>query len=458
MPAERILAKLRGEPWVIQPDWLSKMIQIAERMNDVEALEARKGAPLEYAYEATVRDGVAILPIEGPIFPKANMMTEMSGATALSLVARDFTAALDNDAISSIVLRINSPGGQSTGIDEMASMIRNADKPVHAHVSGTGASAAYWIASAADSISLSPTSSVGSIGVAYTTRAAQDGEESDIIEFVSSLSPKKRLSPRSEEGEEQIMSLIDGMAEVFISDVATGRNTSSEDVLENFGQGGMVLAQKAVEVGMADHVGTFEELMANLSGQTTSSYGDYQMDIKELKAKHNDVYLAIFQEGVESAEEAHQTVVLQLQTDNAELTTQNESLTEKLSAEQEAAKQNEDRIVALEKKDAIRQAKAVKATADEIVASNINSSNIPKGLHKKVKASINHEEFLSEDGELDIKAFKASVKEEVADWSANLTSASPLGGNLGDGGTEASDDNKDAEVDTNVERLLSHIQ
>ncbi len=77
MPAERILAKLRGEPWVIQPDWLGKMIQIAERMNDTEMLEAKAGPPLESSYHATPRDGNAIIPIEGPIFPKANLMTEV---------------------------------------------------------------------------------------------------------------------------------------------------------------------------------------------------------------------------------------------------------------------------------------------------------------------------------------------------------------------------------------------
>lgn len=449
MPAERILARLRGEPWAIQPEWLAKMIDIAERSN-LESLESKTGTPLEYTYQTTQRGKTAIIPIEGPIFPKANLMTEMSGATALSNVARDFQAAQDNEDIDNVVLQINSPGGNSTGIDEMATLIRSAEKPVHAHVSGVGASAAYWIASAADSISVSPASSVGSIGVAFVSR--KGGDEGETIEFVSSLSPKKRLAPDSEEGQAEVMQLIDGMAEVFISDVAKGRNTSSEDVLKNYGQGGMLIAQKALEIGMVDRVGTFEELMADLSGQPTSSYGEYQMNIEELKAKHPELYQAVFQEGVTSAEETHNKAVEVLTGENAELSQKNADLTDQLAAQEQENQKLGDRVTGLEKNEAIRQEKAVQAQSKGIVKEALANSDLPARVHKRVQ--VDHEPFISEEGVLDVEGFSAAVNETITSWEADLKEDSPISG-LGDGGTEASNDN--VAVDQAVDSLLSHV-
>lgn len=451
MPAERILARLRGEPWAIQPEWLAKMIDIAERSN-IETLDVKTGEPLEHTYHASQRGSSAVIPIEGPIFPKANIMTEMSGATSLDHVARDFQAAQDNEDVDNIVLQINSPGGNSTGVDEMTALIRSAEKPVHAHVSGVGASAAYWIASAANTISVSPASSVGSIGVAYVSKKSAD--EGETIEFVSSLSPKKRLGPDTEEGQAEIMTLIDGMAEVFIDDVATGRNTSSEDVLKNFGQGGMLIAQKALDVGMIDRVGTFEELMADLSGQPTSSHGEYQMNIEELKAKHPDVYQAAVQEGVTSVEKEHLDAVAVLTAENAELSQTNANLTSQLETGAEENQELGSRVADLEKRDAINREQAVKAQSNGIVSEALANSDLPKRVHKRVK--VDHEPFVSEEGELDVKGFTAAVKESVTSWEEDLETESPLSG-LGDGGTEASNDD-DVVVDKAVESLFNHVK
>lgn len=459
MPAQRVLAELRGKPWVIQSEWLAKMIAIAEGTNlqELEALESKQGKSLEYSREMTVRGSVAVIPIEGPIFPKANLMTEHSGATSLSAVALDFQAALDDDSIEKIVLKANSPGGSATDIDEMAALIRGSSKPTFTHISGVGASAMYWLASATDVISISPTSAVGSIGVAFTTRKSSPEEEDSTIEFVSSVSPRKRLNPESDEGEEQIMSLVNSMAEVFVSDVALGRNTSPEDVQQNFGKGGMVIAKDALEVGMVDRIGTFEELMADLSGQSTSFNGDYQMDIKELKAKHPDVYQVVFDAGVTSADESHTVVLATLQEENGNLKAANDTLTQQVEEGAEAAKKNEDRILTLEKNDAIRQQKAVKDQAEGIANTAVAASDIPEQLHKKVKAGMGHGDFLTDDGELDVKAYSAKVSEEVNDWTTSLDiKKSPLNG-FGSGGAEASENNEE-ESDQLVGQLLSHVQ
>ena len=140
-------------PWAIEPDMLDTIRAIALREGEgVEARQAREGRPLTNARTVTMRDGVAVVPITGPIFRYANLFTQISGATSLDVLAKDFASALGNPEVRAIVLEINSPGGQATGISEFAAQVRAAAKPVVAYVDGMAASAAYWIAAAAPQI------------------------------------------------------------------------------------------------------------------------------------------------------------------------------------------------------------------------------------------------------------------------------------------------------------------
>lgn len=455
MPTHRIAEKLFNEPWAIQKEWLQKMVSIADRESDLEALEARLGKPLDYAYEATVRGTTAVIPIDGPIFPKANILSRMSGAVSLDMIAQDFQEAVENDSIESIALTINSPGGYITGIDEMHALIKGSPKPVYAHVSGIGASAAYWLASAATEVSITPTSSVGSIGVVQVHTISEDDERT--IEFVSSVSPRKRLDPETEEGRAEAMDSVNKVAEVFVDNVAKGRDTSPEDVIQNFGQGGMLTGQQAVDAGMADNISTFEELMARLSEQETSSYGEYPMNVDELKAEHPKVYEAIKKEGLTAANTESADQIATLASANETLTAENTQLKEDFTAAGEENKENSKRIQSLEKNETIRQAKATADLADTLANAIIGGSDIPASLHSKVRACVNHEDSM-EEGVFDKKAFSAAVETEVADWTASLEKETPLAG-FGASGAEAQEDSENEKVtDKACDSLMSHLK
>lgn len=257
-----------AQPWAIQPDMLATIAAIARRENEsVDALEGRLGRPLQNARKVTTRDRVAVIPVTGPVFRYANLFTEISGATSLEVLSRDFVTAAEDPAIKHIVLNIDSPGGQANGIAEFAQMVRESEKPVTAYVDGTAASAAYWIAAAASRIVMSKTAMVGSIGaVVSISTTKSDGA----VEIVSNQSPKKRPDVTTEAGRSQVQTLIDALAQVFIEDVAQYRSVSVEDVVARFGGGDVFLATEAVARGMADEVGTFEGLIAGLSGATAN--------------------------------------------------------------------------------------------------------------------------------------------------------------------------------------------
>jgi capsid assembly protease len=260
-----------GRPWLIQQESLETILQVAERMGDPEAVSMRLGRPLDNTRTVQMRDGVAVIPITGPVFRYANLFTEVSGATATGIIARDFQAAVENPYVRGIVLEINSPGGEATGINELAEAIYQArgSKPIVAYVEGAGASAAYWLASAAGEIVMDPTALVGSIGVvmSYTdTRERDEKSGAKRVEIVSSQSPDKRSDPSTEAGRAKVQTIVDAMAEVFVSTVARNRGVSAETVLSDFGRGGVLVGTAAVAAGMADRIGSLETVIAELAG------------------------------------------------------------------------------------------------------------------------------------------------------------------------------------------------
>jgi ClpP class serine protease len=265
----RALDLVMGTPWLITEDGLNQILAIAGRANEApEAVAARLGRPLQNTRTVTERDGTAIIPVVGPIFRHANLFTEISGATSVEVLATDIQAAIDNPAIARLVLDLDSPGGQATGIAELAALIHASPKPVIAYVDGMAASAAYWIAAAADSIILSSTALVGSIGVVASYRPEKDGP----IKIISSQSPLKQATPDTETGRAEAQRVVDQLGDVFIADVATYRGTDPETVTRDFGQGGILVGALAVAAGMADAVGTLESIIAGSPGATQRTY------------------------------------------------------------------------------------------------------------------------------------------------------------------------------------------
>ncbi|MGQ9367705.1 S49 family peptidase [Azospirillum sp. ST 5-10] len=286
-------AAAAGVPWAIYEPALHTLLEIADRhpvtpevlaawkRGEVEpwmqpaAVATRTGPALDGTRSVQMRDGVAVVPVHGPIFRYANLMTRLSGATSLALLAQDFAAAVESRDVRAILLDVNSPGGEVAGIAEFAAQVRAAAgvKPVAAYVDHMAASAGYWIAAAAPDMAVASQSVLGSIGVVSThldqrEREAKAGVRR--IEIVSSQSPWKRTDPTTDEGRERLQALVDRLAAGFVAAVAGFRAVSEEKVLQDFGQGGLLVGADAVAAGMAARVSSFEEVLAVLAGRTRS--------------------------------------------------------------------------------------------------------------------------------------------------------------------------------------------
>lgn len=270
-------------PWAILPDALQTVLEIAARENpSPQAVAAELGRPLDHTHRVTLRDGVAVIPVTGPVFRRANLFTEVSGATSIEMLATDLRQALSDPTVKAILLDIDSPGGEVNGVQEFAEMVYRARKrkPVAAYISHLGASAAYWIASAADEIVLAETAAAGSIGVLAAVRKPGSESARD-IQFVSSQSPHKVVDPTTETGRSRIQQMIDHLGDVFVETVARNRDVSTETVLADFGQGGVLIGRHAVAAGLADRLGSFEDTVAALQERTRPAVLGGVMGIRE---------------------------------------------------------------------------------------------------------------------------------------------------------------------------------
>ncbi|NWD49027.1 S49 family peptidase [Pseudomonas gingeri] len=261
-----------AQPWLMLPDALDNLMSIADRQGDPEALEARLGKALDNTRSVTMRNGVAIIPVTGPIFRYANMFTRISGATSTAVLATDLQTALDDPKVKAIVLQVDSPGGEANGINELADMIHSArdKKRIVSYVGGSGASAAYWLASAASEVIVDDTALLGSIGVVLNVSVTKDDGGKKSYEIVSSTAPNKRPNIETEEGRAEIAKTVDALADVFVSKVARNLGVSADKVPEMGGHGGLKVGADAVASGLAHRVGSLESVIAELAGPASN--------------------------------------------------------------------------------------------------------------------------------------------------------------------------------------------
>lgn len=278
-----IAAQMQKEIWAMEPVRLEAMFSIlaAKDFGLLQDISAKMPAA-----QMRIENDTAVIPITGVLMKSVPWYFSIFGiaATQYSDIIDMLAQAVANSSIKSILLYIDSPGGQVAGGMETADAIRNAakSKTVNAYIEDLGASGAYWLASQAGHIKANPNAMVGSIGV-YTVYI-------DWSKFAESVGAKVHVIRSGEhkgmgvEGapitENQIAAMqetIDGMAGHFKSEVATGRKMSAEKVAE-LATGRVWLAPAAKENGLIDEVG----LVANIKNSNNSNQikGDVTMDEK----------------------------------------------------------------------------------------------------------------------------------------------------------------------------------
>lgn len=357
----KAIIDLLSAPWAIIPERLSEMIAIYGRhahgeAANLEAIEAAMGKKLDNTAKGyTVQDGVAILPVEGVISKRMNLFSRISGGVSTQLLQRDLNQALnDSEVKSGIILLIDSPGGSVDGTQQAAQAVRAArDRvPVVAVVDGLGASAAYWIASAASQIFIVDNTTVlGSIGVVAQHVDWSQYEQRQGYKVTEITAGKyKRIAsehaPLTLEGAATIQDQVDTIYSIFVNDVAANRSKSVDEVLASMADGRQFIGQKAITAGLADGIKSLEAVIAMLNEQYNA--GASAPNSHGGKNRMDKVLIL----GVECKNQAEVDAAIQNAITQASATARTEAeaaLPEKLAAaRQEGAEAERGRILAVQ--------------------------------------------------------------------------------------------------------------
>ena len=188
------------------------------------------------------------------------------GEASADVVLTAVRAAFEDDGARAVVLLINSPGGSPVQAciinDELRRLKAKYNKPVYAVVEETCASAAYYIAVAADRIFVDKASVVGSIGVlmdgfGFTGLMEKVGVERRLLTAGENKGFLDPFSPQTERQRAFAQTMLDQIHQQFIAAVKTGRGKRLKETPETF-SGLFWSGEQAVEMGLADQLGNVD--------------------------------------------------------------------------------------------------------------------------------------------------------------------------------------------------------
>lgn len=247
--------------WAIEPEAMKAAFQDVPEM-----AAAGEGGSGRFTMTAA---GSAIIQINGPMTKGENLWTMFGFATSTLAVRAALRDAVADSDVKSIMLLIDSPGGEVSGTDELAEDVRAANraKPVHAFVDDLGASAAMWVASQAETITSNRMAMVGSIGV-YTVvvDASEAFEAQGVKVHVVSTGDFKGGAfgaPVSEAQLAEVQKRVDSINVEFKAAVKRGRGMKAA-ALDKIADGRVFMSAEAKELGLIDSVGSFEKALGGL--------------------------------------------------------------------------------------------------------------------------------------------------------------------------------------------------
>lgn len=232
------------------------------------------------AAENEIIGDVGIVHIRGPLEHHADSWSDNYDA----IKSRVFEA-LESDEAKSIVIRIDSPGGVVSGLNqtvyEIRKAARDAGKKIYAYVDELAASAAYAMACIADEIYLPPSGIAGSIGVISTMYEQTKKDEKEGYRFVTLISGERKDDghphvPISADAINAEQKRVNRLAKQFYRLVSKARGLSVDEVA-GF-KAGLFTGTEAVKAGVADGVMGFDSLIEQISlaqsGTTSSSLSE----------------------------------------------------------------------------------------------------------------------------------------------------------------------------------------
>jgi len=318
--------------WAILPNYVNKIYGAYDRQLEFYAKQNPEVAKEKFncnidindqttAPETfTIREGVAVLPVAGMVIPKSDFFTLFFGGfAALDILERDFRILLGREDIHTIVMDIDSPGGNAFGVEQFANLIfeSRSIKPILSVTSGMMASAAMWIGAAAHRTFITGEVTVtGSIGTVTThTDISEMNRQIGIKQEEIVAGEFKRipstLAPLDDKGREVLQDQVNQVNAAFVSGMAKFKNVKPGAV-KRMAEGKTFIGSQAIKVGLIDGLLTMGQLFEAIADGSeiikavknnnfNSLQGGQKMSlieqIAQMKTENVDLYNAMIEKG-----------------------------------------------------------------------------------------------------------------------------------------------------------------
>lgn len=246
-----------------------------------------------------VDQGVAIISIVGTLVNRGAWVGAYSGIVSYEGIQHQITTAVADPKVHTILLDMDTPGGEAVGCAETAAVLAAAGqkKRTCALVAGMAASAGYWIASAAQEIVTTETGVSGSIGVVlihadYSAMLEQAGVAATLIYAGDHKVDGNPYQPLPESVRADLQAEVDSFYAMFVRGVAKGRGKRLSTEAARATQARTFVGKAAVDAGLADSVGSIHSVLADLiraSGRKSVQNGGKPMDANIIETSLIDV-------------------------------------------------------------------------------------------------------------------------------------------------------------------------
>ena len=203
--------------------------------------------------------GVAKIDVQGTTVMKLSSLRPFSGMTGYNGLRQNIAEAVADSRVKAIMLDIDSPGGEVSGLFDLVDFISAANKikPIFAVLTESAYSAGYAIASACEKIYIPRTGGAGSIGIVWMhcdfSQAIRDAGVT--VTFVTRGDRKvdgAEELPLSPEALKRAQADIDTIGSLFEQTVAQNRGLSAAKIRDM--QAGTFLGAESVANGLTDKV------------------------------------------------------------------------------------------------------------------------------------------------------------------------------------------------------------
>jgi capsid assembly protease len=218
------------------------------------------------------RQGVGVITVSGVLINRGAFIGSYSGETSYEGIKHQLARAAADSRVKSLILDLDTPGGEANGAFEAAQAVRDVAerKPVIAIANGMAASAGYALASGATRIIAAPSAISGSIGVAllhldFSRQLDHEGVTPTLIFEGARKMDGNPLAPLSGDAEAALRDEVHRYYELFVETVAAGRGRRTPARAARDTEGRVYVGREAVAARLIDDVGTFEEVLSDLT-------------------------------------------------------------------------------------------------------------------------------------------------------------------------------------------------